>query len=96
MKPEIFLFDDAPVRVALIDGDPWFVAADAGRILEIAQVASTLRTFPEDEKGVHSMHTLGGPQEIRLVCIVCIRTPDDHFIGQTIRTRPEAILCDRF
>lgn len=56
MKTDIFTFGEQPVRAAMIDEEPWFVAADAARILGIAQVASTLRNFPEDEKGVHSMH----------------------------------------
>lgn len=56
MKTDIFTFGDQPVRAAMIDDEPWFVAADAARILGIAQVASTLRNFPEDEKDVHSMH----------------------------------------
>ncbi len=57
MKADIFTFGEQTVRAALIDGEPWFVATDAAKILGIAQVASTLRSFPEDEKGVHSMHT---------------------------------------
>lgn len=40
----------------MIDDEPWFVATDAAKVLGIAQVASTVRGFPEDERGVHSMH----------------------------------------
>lgn len=67
MKTDIFLFGEQQVRAALIDEEPWFVAADAARVLGIAQVASTLRGFPEDEKGVHSMHTRGGQQNMTVL-----------------------------
>jgi len=67
MKTDIFLFDELPVRVAMIDDEPWFVGTDAARILGITQVASTLRSFPDDEKGVHSMHTPGGQQNMTVL-----------------------------
>lgn len=51
----------------MVDGEPFFVAADAARILGITQVASTLRSFPDDEKGVHSMHTPGGQQNMTVL-----------------------------
>ena len=33
-----FSYDDQPVRVVEIDGEPWFVGADIARILGIASV----------------------------------------------------------
>lgn len=67
MKTDIFHFDELPVRVAMIDDEPWFVAKDVAGVLGIAQVASTIRSFPEDEKGVHSMHTPGGQQNMTVI-----------------------------
>lgn len=67
MKTDIFTFGTQEVRAAMVDGEPFFVAADAARILGITQVASTLRSFPEDEKGVHSMHTPGGQQNMTVL-----------------------------
>jgi prophage antirepressor-like protein len=55
MKPEIFLFDDAPVRVAMRDGEPWFVAADAGRVLGIQNVRMSMADFPSDERDAVSI-----------------------------------------
>lgn len=67
MKPEIFLFDDAPVRVAMIDAEPWFVATDAGRILGIGNVRQSIADFPADEKGVSTTDTLGGEQAVTVL-----------------------------
>lgn len=55
------------VRHTEIEGEPWFVAQDACDVLGIKEAKSTLRNFPEDEKGVHSMHTPGGEQEMLIV-----------------------------
>jgi len=65
---QVFDFEDQPVRTLLDeDGDPWWVAADVCRVLTIAHSASSLRTLDDDEKGVHTMHTLGGAQEMTVV-----------------------------
>lgn len=55
------------MRLVQKDGEPWFVAADAAAILDITQVASTLRSFPEDERGVHRLHTPGGEQDMTIL-----------------------------
>ncbi len=47
------------------DGEPWFVARDACDGLDIDRTAT--RRLDEDEKGVCSMHTLGGDQELAIV-----------------------------
>ena len=44
--------------------DPLFRASDVGVILDIASIRSVLRDFDESEKVVHTMHTLGGTQEV--------------------------------
>ena len=44
--------------------DPLFRASDVGVVLDIASIRSVLRDFDESEKVVHSMHTLGGTQEV--------------------------------
>lgn len=55
------------MRVIEAAEGPLFCAADLGEVLGIAQVASTIRAFPDDEKGVHTMHTLGGEQQITVL-----------------------------
>lgn len=44
--------------------DPLFRASDIGVVLDIASIRSVLRDYDESEKVVHTMHTLGGSQEV--------------------------------
>ena len=53
------------VRTALINNEPWFVAADVCRALDIAPTAT--RRLDDDEKGLRSTQTLGGMQEIVII-----------------------------
>jgi prophage antirepressor-like protein len=51
----------------IIKGDvnnPLFRASDIGVILEISTIRSVIRDFDNSEKVVHTMHTLGGKQEV--------------------------------
>ena len=49
------------------DGEPWFVAADVCKALEIANSRDALTRIDDDEKGVASTDTLGGKQEVAIV-----------------------------
>lgn len=49
---QTFDFNEAPVRVMLRDSQPWFVAADVCRVLEIANSRDAIAGLDEDEKGV--------------------------------------------
>lgn len=61
-------YGEAPVRVHLDDeGEPWFVASDVAKILDITNPRSSLALLDEDEKGVHTMDTPGGAQEMGVV-----------------------------
>lgn len=53
------------VRTVLQNGEPWFVAADVCRALDIAPTAT--RRLDDDEKGLRSTQTLGGMQEIVII-----------------------------
>ena len=53
------------LRTMMINGEPWFVAVDVCRALEIDRTAT--RRLDDDEKGVYSTHTLGGKQEMSIV-----------------------------
>ena len=55
------------VRVVMIDGEPWFVAADVARVLEIQNVRQNLADFDDDEKGVCNIYTPGGEQSMLVV-----------------------------
>jgi prophage antirepressor-like protein len=65
---QIFSFDSYEVRTVIGgDGEPWWIAADVCRVLGIAQPASSLRSLDDDERGVHTMHTPGGLQEMTTI-----------------------------
>ena len=61
-------FNDNKLHTEIvIKGDvnnPLFRASDIGVILEISTIRSVIRDFDNSEKVVHSMHTLGGTQEV--------------------------------
>ena len=59
-----FQFDTLPVRVIQDDqGQPWFVAADVCRVLEITKPENAYGRLDEDEKATRTVGTPGGPQE---------------------------------
>lgn len=55
------------VRVVMKDGEPWFVAVDVCKALDIANVGNAMARLDDDEKGVRSMDTLGGRQDMSVV-----------------------------
>lgn len=55
------------VRAIQIEGEPWFVAADVCRTLEIGNTSQALSRLDADEKGVISNDTPGGKQEMSIV-----------------------------
>ena len=55
------------VRVKEINDEPWFVASDVCKALEIGNVSMAVGRLDNDEKGVSLIDTLGGKQ---CVCIV--------------------------
>jgi len=68
MKTDILLFDELPVRVAMIDEEPWFVANDAGKILGIQNVRKSIADFPDDEKdGVTTSDAIGRDQKTTVI-----------------------------
>lgn len=69
MSAEIlpFDFEEQAVRVVMRDDDPWFVAADVCRVLEIGNPSDAARRLDEDEKGVDSIDTLGGAQRATII-----------------------------
>lgn len=55
------------VRTVVIDNEPWFVAVDVCKALEIKNNRDALGRLDDDEKGVVSTDTLGGEQEVGVV-----------------------------
>lgn len=55
------------VRAVLIDGEPWFVAVDVCKALDVGNSRQALTRLDDDEKGVISTDTLGGKQEMSII-----------------------------
>lgn len=64
---QLFNYGSQEVRTELIDGDPWFVAADVARILEYSATSAMTRRLDDEDKGVRVLHTLGGDQEMTII-----------------------------
>ena len=58
---------EADVRVVVIEGEPWFVAADIAGVLGYSATEAMTRSLDADEKGMHSLHTPGGEQQMSVV-----------------------------
>ena len=55
------------VRTFVKDGNVCFIAADCCNALDIQNVRQNLAKFDDDEKGVCTIYTLGGPQKMLYV-----------------------------
>lgn len=62
-----FGFEGQTVRAMERFGMPWFVAQDVCACLEIANHRNVVAALDDDEKGVHSVDTLGGLQEVSII-----------------------------
>lgn len=64
---KVFNYQEQQVRTVLKDNQPWFVAKDVCEILEIKNSRDAVSRLDDDEKGVDSIDTLGGKQNMILV-----------------------------
>lgn len=63
-----FAFGENLVRSMLDEaGDPWFVAKDVCRVLEIEKYRDAVARLDEDERGSVLVDTLGGPQQMATI-----------------------------
>lgn len=62
---EVFPYQDLGVRVASIDGEPWFVTVDLLAVLDLNR--SSVALLDDDEKGVHTVDTPGGMQQVSVI-----------------------------
>lgn len=62
-----FEFSGSAIRTLLKKGDPWFVAEDLCRALEISKYRDAVARLDADERGAVKVDTLGGPQEVAAV-----------------------------
>ncbi len=56
-----------PFRVVLLDGEPWFVARDVCGALGLANLTMAMDALEEDEKGVSTVDTRGGAQQMAII-----------------------------
>lgn len=62
-----FDFEEQAVRVVMQADEPWFIAADVCRVLELGNTSQALTRLDEDEKGVTTNDTLGGAQRMSII-----------------------------
>ncbi|WP_081109597.1 phage antirepressor KilAC domain-containing protein [Gluconobacter oxydans] len=62
-----FSFEGAEVRVLDQAGEPWWVLTDVCKVLEITNAGNASARLDDDEKGIHTVDTLGGPQEMTII-----------------------------
>jgi len=63
----VFNFDSYQVRTVARNGDPWFVASDVCDALDLGNNRQAVARLDEDEKGVTTVDTLGGMQDVTTV-----------------------------
>ena len=68
VRPAAFTFSGHNVRVVLDEeGNPWFVAKDVCKVLQIRNSRDACSILDEDEKGVGKVYTLGGAQKMSVI-----------------------------
>lgn len=55
------------VRALSVDGEPWFVATDVAKALGYGDATHMTRRLDEDEKGLRSVETPGGKQQLSVI-----------------------------
>lgn len=61
-------FGNAPIRLVVRDGEPWWVAADVCAVLEISNSRDALTRLDEEERdAVVSSDTMGRPQQMNII-----------------------------
>jgi prophage antirepressor-like protein len=64
---QIFSYNNQNVRTVNANGELWFVLKDACDILGITNANNVASRLDEDEKGIHSIDTLGGTQQMIII-----------------------------
>lgn len=70
MDNKLMTFENAAfgkIRTLTIDGEPWFVAADVCRALEIGNPSMAVERLDDDEKGISTIDTPGGKQRMTII-----------------------------
>jgi prophage antirepressor-like protein len=67
MQIQNFNFKNLTIRIAIKNGDPWFVAADVCAALEHSNSSAAISRLDDDEKGITNVYTLGGHQGMAVI-----------------------------
>lgn len=62
-----FSFSTQALRVVMIDGEPWFVAADVCGALSHSDTSMAVRRLDDDEKGTSTVCTPSGEQQMLVI-----------------------------
>ncbi len=62
-----YQFGTAPLRVVMVQADPWFAATDVAHALGYRDAEKLTRILDDDEKDTHIVGTLGGNQELTII-----------------------------
>ena len=64
-----FVLDNTTHNITICwsDNRPIFRASDVGKVLGTVNIKTTIAKFDDDEKGVHTMYTPGGPQQVQFL-----------------------------
>ena len=63
----VFTFQGNSVRTLVKDGNPWWVLKDVCAVLEIGNSSDVMARLDSDEKGVDTIDTPGGRQEVAVI-----------------------------
>lgn len=66
-QAQTFQFGQFSLRALLLDGEPWFVAADVARALEYRDAHNMFRGIDQEDKGYSLLSTPGGNQQMTTV-----------------------------
>ena len=64
---QVFSYEGSEVRTVQRRSEPWWVLRDVCDILEIGNSGNVATRLDEDEKGIHTIDTLGGKQELTII-----------------------------
>ena len=70
MENKLMIFENdafGNVRTLNLNGEPWFVAADVCKALELGNPSMTVERLDDDEKGISTIDTLGGKQRMAII-----------------------------
>lgn len=65
--PSTFGFNGHPIRVVMVNSEPWFVCTDVAEALGYRNAPDASRHLDADEKGTHILRTLGGDQKLTII-----------------------------